>query len=139
MAAQLKYDPGRKYWLQFRAVDFDDQGIPDVLVNRVEKKGFLECLTLRLKQLNACLEDAVAETLIRGDQVIQDLLDRIRTQIQPIFRVCDAVGMLDMLASLSHVVTLRDYVRPDMTGTLAVKAARHPILDMVGRLFGLVC
>ncbi|ROT37153.1 muts domain V [Sodiomyces alkalinus F11] len=130
VAAQLKYDPGRKYWLQFRAVDFEDRGIPEVLVNRVVKKGFLECLTLRLKQLNARVQDAVDETLIRGDQAIHDLLDRIRTQIQPMFRVCDAVGMLDMLASFSHVVTLRDYVRPDMTGTLAIKAARHPILDM---------
>lgn len=128
--AQLKYDPSRKYWLRYRANSFEDE-LPEVLINRIEKRGFIECLTLQLKKLNARVQNAFDECLMLGDEIIQQLLQGLREQIQPMFRVCDAIGLLDMMTSFAHAATLRDYVRPDITGTLALKAARHPIMDMV--------
>ena len=39
--------------------------------------------------------------------------------------------MLDMLASFAHLVTTQDYVRPQLSDTLAIKAGRHPIREKI--------
>jgi len=39
--------------------------------------------------------------------------------------------MLDMLWSFAHVSIMKNYVRPEFTGTLAIKSGRHPILENV--------
>lgn len=77
------------------------------------------------------IQDSVAEAVQMGDKVIQELLDSIRTQVHHMFRVCESVALLDMLSSFAHVSVLRDYTKPNMTGTLGLKAARHPVLDKV--------
>ncbi|KAM0277828.1 hypothetical protein ACHAQH_005532 [Verticillium albo-atrum] len=127
--AKLKYDTTRRYWLQLRAADFQNRSIPDVLVNRVIKKGYIECLTLQMKKFDFRIGDSVTEAMGMGDQIVQDILDFIRTQIEPMFRVCDAIALIDMLASFAQVAIQRDYVRPVISDTLGLKAARHPILD----------
>ncbi|KAH6707329.1 DNA mismatch repair protein MutS [Verticillium dahliae] len=127
--AKLKYDTTRRYWLQLKAADFQNRAIPDVLVNRVIKKGHIECLTLQMKKFDFRIADSVTEAMGMGDQVVQEMLDSIRTQIEPMFRVCDAIALLDMLASFAQIAILRDYVRPVISDTLGLRAARHPILD----------
>ncbi|CRJ87808.1 hypothetical protein BN1723_001466 [Verticillium longisporum] len=127
--AKLKYDTTRRYWLQLRAADFQNRAIPDILVNRVIKKGHIECLTLQMKKFDFRIADSVTEAMGMGDQVVQEMLDSIRTQIEPMFRVCDAIALLDMLASFAQIAIQRDYVRPVISDTLGLKAARHPILD----------
>lgn len=37
--------------------------------------------------------------------------------------------MLDIMASFAHLVTSNDYVRPQISDTLGIKAARHPIKE----------
>ena len=37
--------------------------------------------------------------------------------------------MLDMLAAFAHLTTCQDYIRPELTPTLAIKALRHPIRE----------
>lgn len=101
-------------------------------MNRVIKKGHIECLTLQMKKFDFRIADSVTEAMGMGDQVVQEMLDSIRTQIEPMFRVCDAIALLDMLASFAQIAILRDYVRPVISDTLGLRAARHPILDKVG-------
>lgn len=67
-----------------------------------------------------------------SDKVVQELLDSIRTRAPQMFRVCEGIALLDMLTSFSHSITSLDYVRPTLSGTMAIKAARHPILEKVG-------
>ncbi|KAJ0336606.1 hypothetical protein KNSL1_013226 [Colletotrichum chrysophilum] len=127
--AKLQYDPKRGYSLRMREVNFEDRPIPGILVNRVVKRGNLECMTIRLKQLNQRISDSVAEIAMQCDKVIEDLIDNIRTQIAVLYRICESVALLDMLASFAHVSSTYDWVRPEVSDTLALKAARHPILD----------
>ncbi|KAI8257658.1 MutS protein-like protein 4 [Colletotrichum sp. SAR11_239] len=129
LGAKLQYDPKRGYSLRMREVNFEDRPIPDILVNRVVKRGNLECMTIRLKQLNQRISDSVAEIAMQCDKVIEDLIDNIRTQIAVLYRICESVALLDMLASFAHVSSTYDWVRPEVSDTLAIKAARHPILD----------
>lgn len=56
----------------------------------------------------------------------------LRQASPQLFRVCESVALVDMIASFAQLATIRDYVRPEVTDTLALKAARHPVLDRVG-------
>ena len=119
------------FFLKLKASDFEDRIIPDVFVNQVKKRGVIECQTIDLKKLNQRVYESAMEAISQSDKVIQELLDSIRLQVRDLFRVCEAVALLDMLSAFTQLATLKAYVRPDLTGTLALKSARHPLLDAV--------
>ncbi|KAK7427073.1 MutS protein msh4 [Neonectria magnoliae] len=127
--ANLRFDNGRKYWLRLRAADFDDRPLPDIFIHAVRKKDKIECQTLNLVKLNLRLSDTSNEVVIRSDAVIQALVKELRHEAPHLFRVCESVALVDMISSFGQLATTRDYVRPDISGTLALKAARHPVLD----------
>ncbi|TLS26307.1 hypothetical protein PpBr36_04971 [Pyricularia pennisetigena] len=126
---EIRYDDNRKFWLRFDLKDFDDSGIPSHLINAVRNKGYLECQTIQLNQLNSRISDASCEVLIQSEKVVENLVKELRTQIPRLIRLCQAIGYLDMLASFAHLVTISDYCRPDMASTVAVTSARHPIVE----------
>lgn len=117
--------------MRLRAGDFQDEGLPPIFINTVRKKDKIECQTLDLVKLNLRLSDTSNEVIIRSDTVVADLIKKLRTEAQHLFRVCESVAMVDMIAAFGQLATTRDYVRPEITGTLALQAARHPILDNV--------
>lgn len=128
MQAEVRFDNARKYFLR---VEFEDREIPDVIINRYRNKGFIECQTLELVKLNQRIEDSHKEVVLMSDKTIQELLDDVRAEIPALFRVCESIAMLDMLASFGQLVTTNDYVRPELTDCLAIKAGRHPIREKV--------
>lgn len=130
LAADLKFENKRQYWLRFRYSDFENGVTPDALINCVRKKEFLECQTLQMMKLNQRMTDSVDEVIIQSNKVVRELLDSIRIEIPSLFRICESIALLDMLASFGQTVTTHDYVRPMLADTLALKAARHPILEM---------
>ncbi|KAI9827617.1 MAG: MutS protein msh4 [Phylliscum demangeonii] len=67
----------------------------------------------------------------KGDKIIQQLLQDVRSEIATLFRISDALAMLDMVASFGQLVTTLDYARPEFTDTLAIKAGRHPIREKI--------
>jgi DNA mismatch repair protein MSH4 len=99
MQAELRYDNSRRYWLRIAEISLDGRAIPDVLVNQYRKKGFLECQTLDLMKLNQRIEDSHQEVVLMSDKTIQALSDSIRGEIPRLFRVCESVAMLDMIAA----------------------------------------
>jgi len=131
LAGDIKYDNNRRYWLRFLASDFESRPMPDVFINRVKKKAHIECQTLSIVKLNQRITNSAEEVVMMSDKVVQELLDSIRTRAPQMFRVCEGIALLDMLASFCHTITLLNYVRPTLSGTLALKAARHPILEKV--------
>lgn len=91
----------------------------------------MECQTLDLVKLNVRLSDTSNEVVIRSDAVIQGLMRDLRQASPQLFRVCESVALVDMISSFVQLATTRDYVRPEITDTLALKSARHPVLDRV--------
>lgn len=134
LAAQLKFENKRKYWLRFRCSDFENGLIPGSLINCVRKKDFLECQTLQMMKLNQRMTDSVDEVIMQSDKVVQQLLDAIRVEIPNLFRICESIALLDMLASFGQIVTTGEYVKPEFRKALALKSAQHPILDKVSLL-----
>ncbi|KAG5985048.1 hypothetical protein E4U55_001789 [Claviceps digitariae] len=131
MSITLKFDNGRKYWLSVKSVDRDSSQIPSVFINVVGKKSGIECQTMQLIKLNGRLSETSNEIVARSDAIIQDLIIMLRGSAAQLFRLCESVALLDMVASFAHLSIMRDYVRPDFRGTFALKAARHPILDKI--------
>ena len=134
MQAETRWDSSRRYWLRISESDFEGRSIPDILVNRYRKKGYIEFQTLDLMKLNQRIEDSHQEVVLMSDKTIAELLDSIRGEIPVLFRVCESVAMLDTIASFSQMVTTNkygEYVRPEITDCLVVKSGRHPIREMV--------
>ncbi|KAH7910010.1 muts domain V-domain-containing protein [Hygrophoropsis aurantiaca] len=95
------------------------------------QKGRWLFSALELKKLNARMKDALDETLILSDKVIQDLISEILAHSGALYTASEAVALVDLLWSFAHTAIMHNYVRPEFTGTLAMKAARHPILETV--------
>lgn len=131
MQAEVRYDNARKYYLRLPEVEFEDRRIPDVLINQYRNKGYIECQTLELLKFNQRIEDSHQEVVLMSDKTVQDLLNDVRAEIPALFRVCESIAVLDMLASFGQLVTTNDYVRPELTDCLAIKAGRHPIREKV--------
>lgn len=142
IAAETRYDNSRRYWLRVPESDFGQRPLPDILVNRYRKKGYIECQTLDLMKLNQRIEDSHQEVVLMSDKTIQDLLDNIRIEIPSLFRVCESLAMLDMIAGFAQLVSVQEheYARPAFDNCIAIKSGRHPVGEKVrnGACFTLV-
>ena len=138
MSASLKFDNSRKYWLKIRGSDIDTSEPPDILINVVQKRRFLECQTLNLVKLNLRLTDTSNEVVVRSDGIIQGLVNSLQADVPQLFKICESVGLADMLTSFAQLTTTRNYVRPEITGTLALSGAKHPILEKVATIMLIV-
>ncbi|TFK42146.1 muts domain V-domain-containing protein [Crucibulum laeve] len=105
--------------------------LPKGFVNPSVKKGKWVFSSMELKKMNARMKDALDETLLLSDKIIQDLVAEILVDVGALYKASEAVALLDMLWSFAHVSIIRNYVRPEFTGTLAVKSGRHPILEIL--------
>jgi DNA mismatch repair protein MSH4 len=132
MSAETKYDNSRRFYLRVSEADFDDRAMPNILVNRFRKKGFIECQTLDLLKLNQRIDDSHHEVVLMSDKMIQELIDVIRGEIPILFRVCESIAMLDMIAAFGQLATSGQYVKPEITDCIAIKDGRHPVRERVG-------
>lgn len=82
-----------------------------------------------------------------GDEAVQGLIEEVRGYMSQLFKICEAIAMLDMvsdycsgwmivvnvsqISAFAQLVTTHDYVRPHITDTLAIRCARHPIREKI--------
>ncbi|KAL8752734.1 MAG: hypothetical protein Q9199_005533 [Rusavskia elegans] len=131
IALEMKYDTARQYYIRIATSELEERNLPDVFINSFRKKNFVECQTLDLLKLNQKIADSHHEVLQMSDASVQELIDRIREDIAPLFKTCEAIALLDMIASFAQLVTVQDYCRPELTDTLAIKSGRHPIREKI--------
>lgn len=129
--AEIRYENARRYYLRIPEVVFQDRSTLDVLINRFRKKGYIECQTLDLVKLNQRIQDSHQEVVLMSDKTIADLLESVRSEIPALYRIGESIAMLDMLAAFAQLATVQEYVRPEITKSLAIKAGRHPIHEKV--------
>lgn len=129
MVLDLKYDTARQYYICIPATE--PGPLPDVFINVYRKRKRIECQTLDLVKLNQKITDAHSEVINMSDQTIQGLLRDVCTEVSGLFRVSEAIAMLDMLAAFVQLATNHEYIRPELTDTLAIKAGRHPIREQI--------
>jgi DNA mismatch repair protein MSH4 len=103
LQAELRYDNTRRYWLRINENSLDGRTLSSIFINQFRKKGYIECQTLDLMKLNQRIEDSHQEVVLMSDKSIQQLVDDIRIEIPRLFRVCESISMLDMIASFRFV------------------------------------
>ncbi|KAF7326661.1 MutS 4 [Mycena venus] len=108
-----------------------DGELPRGFINATLKKGKWTFTSMDLKKMNARMKDALDETLILSEKIIQDLVAEILVDMGALYKASEAVALLDMLWSFAHTSIMHNYVRPEFTGTLAIKSGRHPILETI--------
>lgn len=91
----------------------------------------IECQTLDLLKWNQKIIDSHHEVLQMSNSSVQQLIDNVRAEIAPLFKISDAIALLDVIASFAQLVTTQDYCRPALTQTLAIKGGRHPIREKI--------
>ncbi|KAJ5634692.1 hypothetical protein N7528_002534 [Penicillium herquei] len=124
----LKYDSARQYYISLPCKDME---IPDIFINIFRKRNHLECQTLDLLKINQKITDAHNEVIGLSDETIQKLLHDVCSEVSGLFRISEGIGMLDMLAAFTQLAMSNDYIRPELTNTLAIKAGRHPIREQI--------
>ncbi|KAL2372928.1 hypothetical protein RJ035_004525 [Blastomyces gilchristii] len=131
LAFDLRFETGRHYYFRLLVSALDNTPLPDIFINIFKKKTYIEFQTLDLVKLNRKITDAHNEVINMSDRSIQELIEDIRSHIAGLFRVSESIALLDMLADFAHLVTMQNYVRPELTDTLAIKAGRHPIREKI--------
>ncbi|KAL7285904.1 hypothetical protein ACG7TL_001015 [Trametes sanguinea] len=116
-----------------KKTDLEDAGgeLPRGFIDVTAQKGRMVFSSIELKKRNARMKDALDESLILSNKIIADLTDEIVVDIGALYKASEAVALLDVLWSFAHASIIRSYVRPEFTGTLAIKAGRHPVLETI--------
>ena len=131
----MKYDTARQYYIRIPTTELEDRNLPDEFINAYRKKAMVECQTLDLLKLNQKIADSHHEVLQMSDKSIQDLIDKVREDMAPLFKIAEAIAMLDMISAFAQLVTMKDYCRPELTQTLAIKNGRHPIRETMSEKY----
>jgi len=125
------YDSARQHYIRLPVSELEDRNLPPIFINVFRKKKFIECQTLGLMKRNQKIVDSHTEVLCMSDATIQALISDVRSYMSILFKICESIAMLDMVASFAQVVTTNEYTGPQLTDTLGIRAARHPIRERV--------
>lgn len=131
LTLDLRFETARQYYMRVPISELAERSLPGIFINTFKKRGYVECQTLDLVKLNQKITDSHNEVINMSDHSIQELIQDIRSEISSLFRISEGISMLDMLASFAQLVTTQDYVRPELTDTLAIKAGRHPVREKI--------
>ncbi|XP_029688479.1 mutS protein homolog 4 isoform X1 [Takifugu rubripes] len=134
---RTSFSTARGFFIQMRleGVVLPEGKLPSEFIKITKHKNNYSFTTADLMKMNDRCDEALREIFHMSYVVIRQLLSTIHEHIHCLYKLSDAVSMLDMLVSLANACTLSDYVRPDFTDTLAIKQGRHPILErMAGQL-----
>ncbi|KAF2441187.1 hypothetical protein P171DRAFT_419370 [Karstenula rhodostoma CBS 690.94] len=127
----LKYETGRNFYIRIHIAELEDKALPPVFTNVFKKKNMIECQTVELMKRNQKINISHQEVVLMSDEAVQTLIEEVRGHMSVLFKICEAIAMLDMLSAFAHLVTVNDYVRPRISDTLGIKAARHPIREKI--------
>lgn len=128
---QTKFENARQFYIRLHVDDLEQRDLPAVFINVFRKKDNIECQTMDLLKRNQKISDAHTEVILMSDKTVQKLIADVRQHMGSLFRICEGIAMLDMLASFAHLVTTQDYERPQLSDTLAIRAGRHPIREKI--------
>ncbi|XP_074517293.1 mutS protein homolog 4 isoform X2 [Sebastes fasciatus] len=133
---RTSFSTARGFFIQMKleGVVLPEGKLPPEFIKVTKHKNNYGFTIADLMKMNDRCDEALREIFHMSYVVICQLLSTIHEHIHCLYKLSDAVSMLDMLLSLANACTISDYVRPEFTDTLAIKQGRHPILErMVGQ------
>ena len=77
--------------------DLEVRELPSVFTNVEKKKKRVEFSSLELIKKNIKIRDSLNEVLLMSDTVIGSLIDNVQGDIGPLYKVSEAVALLDLV------------------------------------------
>ncbi|KAJ2694756.1 MutS protein msh4 [Coemansia sp. IMI 209128] len=108
------------------------ENIPEEFINVVVKKAVVTFSTIELIKLNNRLASVVTEINLLTEKAIHDVADVIHQNIAVLYRVSEAMALLDLLVSFAHHCTVSESVVPVFSDSINIVDGRHPILEAIG-------
>ena len=129
----MKYDIARQFYLRIKKADLPSNGVlPEIFTNIFPSKNCMECQTLDLIKYNQKIKDAHNEIVSLSDTSIQSLIEEVRTRIHILYKISEAIALLDLLSTFAQHASTNGYCAPEITpDVLAFQAARHPIRALI--------
>ncbi|KAH3954914.1 hypothetical protein HBH53_014490 [Parastagonospora nodorum] len=128
---ELKYESARQFYIRIPASQIEGRDLPPIFTNVIRRKKNIECSTLELMKRNQKINVSHQEVILMSDQAVENLIEEVRSHMSIMFKICEAVALLDMITSFAHLVTVNDYTKPQLTDTLAIQQGRHPIKEKI--------
>lgn len=132
VAIKVLYTSGRGYYLSIPA---SFSPLPPQFTQTVSNKKTISCSTEQLTSLSDRAVEAITQALTLTHELTQDLLTKMRANMNCLFSITDCVSLLDMLSSFVDMVALspHPYTRPVVTAPetqspLVIKSGRHPVI-----------
>ncbi|XP_075304759.1 mutS protein homolog 4 [Odontesthes bonariensis] len=131
LPVRTSFSTARGFFIQMKldGAVLPEGKLPPEFIKVTKHKNNFGFTTADLMKMNGRCDEALREIFHMSYVVICQLLSTIHEHVHCLYKLSDAVSMLDMLLSLAHACTISDYVRPEFTDTLAIKQGRHPILE----------
>ncbi|CAO3657832.1 unnamed protein product [Umbelopsis ramanniana] len=105
--------------------------LPEHFISVIQKKRQLHFTSIELLQLNYRVSESLSEIYRHSDGYVNKIMDDIRSGIHILYKLSEAIALLDMCVAFTYMCTVADYVRPEFSDTLAIKSGRHPIRERV--------
>ena len=87
--------------------------------------------TTELAALEAKIASAADRALAMELEIFERLAAQVTAAAEPIKRAAQALAVLDVSAALAALAVERDYVRPEVDGSLdfVIEGGRHPVVE----------
>nr|XP_015205697.1 PREDICTED: mutS protein homolog 4 isoform X2 [Lepisosteus oculatus] len=130
---RTSFSTTRGFFIQLKldGVVLPNGQLPSEFIKVTKFKNNYSFTTADLIKMNDRCDEALREIFHMSYVVVCQLLSTVHEHVHCLYKLSDAVSMLDMLLSLANTCTISDYVRPEFTDTLAIKQGRHPILERI--------
>ncbi|XP_062517164.1 mutS protein homolog 4-like [Corticium candelabrum] len=128
---RVTYNASRGFFIQMSTSGATADSLPSVFLKIVKSRSTLNFTTEDLIKLNDRVAASLTDIYLISNTVMLEVMCNLRAHIGCLYKLTECVAMLDMLVSFAHACTLSNYIRPEFTDTLALKQARHPILDRI--------
>jgi DNA mismatch repair protein MutS len=100
-------------------------------IHRQTLAGQVRFTTTELAALEAKIANAADRALAMELEIFQRLAGEVTAAAEPIKRAAQALAVLDVSAALAALAVERDYVRPEVDGSLdfVIEGGRHPVVE----------
>lgn len=130
------YDSKHGFFLKVKRQQVGSaSSLPPVFINRMTKKNYIECNTLKIVKSNARLKEVLSEIIVISEQMVDELLSGIVKNISVLFMVSEAVSILDLLCCFSFNSREKKYCIPIFSNQMILQNSRHPVMETLVRSF----
>ncbi|KAI8896621.1 muts domain V-domain-containing protein [Globomyces pollinis-pini] len=126
---KLNFSEGVGYSLSLAKDSLGNDRLPDIFINVTETSKTFKFTTLKIMCQNDRIKQSLCDIYAMSSQAISDLMIAVHEYLPVLYQMSESLALLDFLQSLAQAAKTHGYVCPEFGNVLALKDARHPILE----------